>query len=105
MFIPDITTITRHLYAQNFPSLTTMTSIVILMVLVFLPGGALVGLLGQEATGDVIVTVWLLGCFIGALMGGLSATYGIITAGYVPWGLTIFLAMALVVWLLKGGGN
>lgn len=100
-----VTTVTHTLYAQNFPSLTIMTSVIGLMVFLGLVPGTLVSVFGEEAPGDVVVSLWLFGSFLGALLGGLSSTVDIISAGYVPWGLTVFLAIALVVWQIKGGGH
>ena len=59
-----------------------------------------------QSLGDVVVTLWLLTAFMGALLGSLSSTYfNLITPGYVPWGLTVFLAASLIVWAIKGGGQ
>lgn len=99
------TTITTTVYAQNFPTTATVTSVTLLVLYMFIPPMILVRLFYQEGAGDVIVTLWLIGELIGGLFGGLSANYNVISPGYVPWGLTFFVAVALAVWAIKGGGH
>lgn len=101
-----ITTTTVNIYAQNFPSTTTMGTFVLAFVGIFLVPLILTALFRES--GDVIVTIFLFGAFLGGLLGSLAsnqidASSG--TFGYVPWGMTFYLAVALVVWLVKGGGH
>jgi hypothetical protein len=103
-------TVTSTLQAQNFPTLSVVTGVIVMIMFVFIMPAIVVQLASQfapaQSLGDVVVTLWLLTAFMGALLGSLSSTYfNLITPGYVPWGLTVFLAASLIVWAIKGGGQ
>jgi hypothetical protein len=99
-------TSTQLVYAQNFPSARIMAGFVTVLAFVFLVPAVLVSAFRQE--GDVVVTLWLVGSFLGGLVGSMAADAASFVSGaygYVPWGLTFFLGVASVVWLMKGGGH
>ena len=101
-----VTTTTTTIYAQNFPTPTVMIGFVTVLVFVFLIPSVLTAFFDEQ--GDVAVTIWLFGAFLGGLIGSVAAdAESFLTGAYgvVPWGLTFFLGVALVIWIIRGGGH
>jgi len=97
---------TSSLFAQNFPSASVMGDFVVVLVFIFLVPAALVSILRES--GDVAVTIWLAGSAFGGLLGSMASDAASFVSGaygYVPWGLTFFLTLSTIVWLIKGGGH